>query len=519
MPLTWLSLLPPIIVIGSVYLTQHLNVSLALGIASAALIATQGNVISALMLCGEKCVSHFCDWDNIYMYLLLVVISSLITLLTVTGAAAGCAQIIGRRMRTKRGVELSTIMLSFLLSIDDYLSILTVGFVMKPIADRFAVARTKLAYIMHALAGPLVIIMPISTWVAVILVQLDSAGINVNAPHKIIADPLYVYLKTIPFVFYSILIVLSVCCFVVLRIGYGLIAQDERDAVIMSEDNDSIAQDHSLLELLMPLSMFIGGVLLGILYAGNYYLFGGDNSFFDAFRENDKTFLIFFLSSLMAFVLSVLFFVYKKKISCTQVPLFVYEGAVLMKSSIMMVALASILGTFLRLELQTGNYVAYLLLGTVSLWLIPVMLFIASLVITLTTGSAWGTFSLLIPITTQMLISLLQLTPPVELDQIPLLFPALGAVLSGAACGNHISPVADTTVMTATSTGIEPLKHARSQFDYALPVVVGTLASFIVVGLLYDCGFYKSFFVSLGAGIAVSWLMVMVLNYGKNRVK
>src|SRR5260221_5049377 len=142
MPLTWLSLLPPIIVIGSVYLTQHLNVSLALGIASAALIATQGNVISALMLCGEKCVSHFCDWDNIYMYLLLVVISSLITLLTVTGAAAGCAQIIGRRMRTKRGVELSTIMLSFLLSIDDYLSILTVGFVMKPIADRFAVART-----------------------------------------------------------------------------------------------------------------------------------------------------------------------------------------------------------------------------------------------------------------------------------------------------------------------------------------------------------------------------------------
>ncbi len=519
MQLTWLSLLPPIIVIGAVYVTQHLNLSLALGIASAALIATQGNVISALMLCGEKCVTHFTDLDNIYMYLLLIVISSLITLLTVTGAAAGCARIIGKKMRTKRGVELSTIMLSFLLSIDDYLSILTVGFVMKPIADRFAVARTKLAYIVHALAGPLVIIMPISTWAAVILVQLDNAGIHMNAPHKIIADPLYVYLKTIPFVFYSLLVVVSVFCFVIFRVGYGLIAQDERDAVVMSENDAAVARDHSLFELLMPLTVFIGGVLFGILYAGNYHLFGGNNSFFDAFRENDKTFLIFFISSLVSFILSVLFFVYKKKISCAQIPLFVYEGAVLMKSSIMMVALASILGTFLRLELQTGSYVAHLLLGTVSLWLIPVMSFIASLVITLATGSAWGTFSLLIPITTQMLISLLQLTPPVELDQIPLLFPALGAVLSGAACGNHISPVADTTVMTATSTGIEPLRHARSQFDYAVPVVIGTLAAFIVVGLLYDSGFYKSFCVSLGAGIVVNGLMIMVLNYGKNRVK
>lgn len=519
MQLTWLSLLPPLIVIGSVYFTQQLNISLVLGILCAALIATQWQIIPALMLCGQKCVEHFSDVDNIYMYLLLVVISSLITLLTVTGAAAGCAQIIGKKMRTKRSVELSTIALSFLLSIDDYLSILTVGFVMKPIADRLAVARTKLAYIVHALAGPLVIIMPISTWAAAILVQLDNAGIQANAPHKIVADPLFVYLKTIPFIFYSMLVVVSVCCIVILRVGYGMIAKDERNAVSVDENNDNIPQGHSLVELLIPLVLFIGGVLIGILYVGNYHLFGGDNSFFDAFRENDKTFLIFFISGLVAFGFSVLLFVYKKMISLMQVPLFVYEGAVVMKSSIMMIALASILGTFLRLELQTGSYMAHLLLGVVSLWLIPVMLFVASLVITLTTGSAWGTFSLLIPITTQMLISLLQLTPPVALDQIPLLFPALGAVLSGAACGNHISPVADTTIMTATSTGIEPLEHARSQFDYVFPVIVGTLVSFMVVGLFYNSGFYRSFFVSLGAGVAVSWLMVMALHYGKNRVK
>jgi Na+/H+ antiporter NhaC len=118
-----------------------------------------------------------------------------------------------------------------------------------------------------------------------------------------------------------------------------------------------------------------------------------------------------------------------------------------------------------------------------------------------------------------MLISLLQLKVPVQFDQIPLLCPSLGAVLSGAACGNHVSPIAETTIMTATSVGIEPLEHAKSQFYYAAPVVVGTLVSFIVVGLLYNYGLFKSFCVSFGAGIVVSLLMIMVLNYGKNRVK
>lgn len=522
MQLTWVSLLPPLIVIGAVCITHQLNISLALGIVCAALIATQGHVFSAAMLCGQKFVTHFSDLDNIYLYLLLIMISSLITLLTVTGSAAGCARIIGKKMRTKRSVEMSAIMLSSLLSIDDYLSILTVGFVMRPIADRLAVARTKLAYIVHALAGPLVIIMPISTWAAAVLAQLENAGINLNAPHKIAADSFYVYLKTIPFIFYSVLVVISVWFVVVTRIGYGPIARDERNAVVIDDNAQDVLIDqedmsHSLIELLMPIIILIGGVFVGILYTGNYYGFGGNNSFFDAFKENDKTFLILFISGLSAFIFSMFLSVYKKMISITQIPAVVYEGAVLMQSSIIMVVFASILGSFLRLELQTGSYVAYLLLGTAPLALIPVMLFVVSLVITLTTGSAWGTFSLLIPITTQMLISFLQLETPVALDQITILFPALGAVLSGAACGNHISPFAETTIMTATSTGIAPLEHARTQFGYAVPVVFGTTVSFVIAGLLCDNGLYQSFFASIGAGIGVMVLLMVVFNYCKKQ--
>ena len=518
MLLTWVSLLPPLIVIGAVCITHRLNVSLAFGIASAALIATQGQMMPAITLCGQKFVTHFSSWDNIFIYLLMIMISSLIVLLTVTGSAAGCARIIGKKIRTKRAVETSTVMLSFLLSIDDYLSILTVGFVMRPIADRLAVARTKLAYIVHALAGPLVIIMPISTWAAAVLAQLDNAGIHLSPPHKIIADPFYVYLKTIPFIFYSVLVVFSVWFVVTTRIGYGLIARDEREAISIDERmDDEQDMSHSLIELFMPIIILIGGVFIGILYAGNYQGFGGSSSFFDAFKGNDKTFLVLFASGLAAFVFSTLFSLYKKMISVTQVPIIVYEGAVLMQSSIIMVVFASILGSFLRIELQTGSYVAYLLLGTAPICLIPAMLFIVSLIMTLTTGSAWGTFSLLIPITTQMLISFLQLEPPVALNQIAILFPALGAILSGAACGNHISPFAETTIMTATSTGIEPLRHARTQFDYVGPVMIGTLVSFVVVGLLYDSGLCKSFFASVGAGVCTTVLLMLMLNCGKKQ--
>jgi len=511
----WISLLPPLIVIGAIFITRRLNISLLLGIFSAGFIAAQGNMVTVIKMCIDKAIIHLADIDNIYLYLLLIIISSFIVVLTVTGSAAGCAQIIGKRMKTKRSVEMSSILLAFLLSIDDYLSILTVGFVMRPIADRVAVARTKLAYIVHALAGPLVIIMPISTWAATILVQLDNAGVGTSLTSKIVADPFYVYIQTIPFVFYSLLLVVSVLYVVQNKIGFGLIYRDECNAVPIYDDNESIQESgnkHSLIELLMPIALLVGGVFFGLLYAGNYHLFGGNNSFVDAFRNNSQTFFVFFMAGLCALLSSVVLSLYKKLIRLKQLPAVVYEGFLLMKSSIVMVMLASILGSFLRLDLHTGSYVASLLLGTAPLCLIPVMIFVVSLVITLTTGSAWGTFSLLIPITVQMIIALLQLEAPVSLEQIPLLFTTLGALLSGAACGNHIAPFAETTIMAATSTGIEPLEHARTQFAYAIPVIISTFISFVVAGLLYERGLLISWLVSLMVGMGVCVILFYVGN-------
>lgn len=280
MYVSWLSMLPPIIVIILMLFTQRLNFSLIIAIITAALIATQGNISSTLFLIKEKIIEHFSHADMILLYLFLVIISSLIVLITSTGGASACARIIGKKIKTARGGEIASILLAFLMSLDDYLSILTVGFVMRPIADTVFLARTKLAYIVHALAGPLVIIIPISTWAAAILSQLEVAGINNGHNSKIFADAFYVYIKTIPFVFYSIFTVMAVWLVVVTRIKIGQIGKQEEflkeyNSATISYSKDIDTYQHSIIELLMPLFILIGGVFFGILYAGDYYVFGG----------------------------------------------------------------------------------------------------------------------------------------------------------------------------------------------------------------------------------------------------
>ena len=498
MYLTWLSLVPPLVVIGAMLITHRLNVSLLIGIGAAALVATQGQIVPAATLCVQKVIAHFSDMDMIFLYMLLIIISSLIVLLTVTGSAAGCARIISRKMKTARSGEVSTIMLAFLLSIDDYLSILTVGLVMSPMADRLSIVRTKLAYIIHALAGPLVIIVPISTWAAAILAQLDASGVNQSAASRIFADPFYVYLQTVPFIFYSFFTVLAVCFVVLSRIGFGAIGNAER-AVAIPRNNGVHHDDenkHSLIELLLPF-----GILVGFVFSALFVL-----------GQNDSIFVVLLIAALLAFASSVILLIHKNMTTVAQLPAVLYAGFGLINSSIVMVVLASILGSFLRLDLHTGSYLASILLGTAPVFLLPVLFFVVSLMVTLMTGSAWGAFLMLIPISTQMLISFLQFDTPVGLDQVPILFPVLGAVLSGAACGNHLSPFAETTVMTAACVDIDPLEHARTQFVYAVPVIIGTCIAFVVAGLTAQSGLAVCFSSSAGVGLVVMMMLFWMLN-------
>lgn len=518
---TWLSLLPPIIVIISVLITKRLNTSLGLGIITAALITTHGNLSKAGLFILQRTGEHLRDVDQLYIYTFLIAISSIITLITHTGSASAAARIISRRVQSKKAAETSSIFLSFLLSIDDYLSILTVGYITRPLADRLAIARVKIAFLAHALAGPVVILVPISSWAAAILAQLDQAGITLDAQQQttIVADPFFTYLHTIPFMFYSLLIIASVFFIVRMGISFGPLYQYEQQTQpkeIEHEHEHKNKKDfHSLTELLLPLVLLPTGVIFGILFSGDYRLFGGDASFVEAFKNNDQTFLVMSLVGIMTFIISYSYSLIRRQVFLHDLPTILGGGIRLMYNAILMIMLATILGVFLRENLMTGSYLASLLLNAIPISLLPVMIFITSLIITMSTGSAWGTFALMIPIVVQMLISLFQLTPPIVPEAISIFFPALGAIFSGAVCGDHISPFSETTIMTATSTDTKPLEHSYTQFPYALPAIIGSMIAFLLAGLLSTYAFWLNVTLSLGAGLIFCLGMLYSLNKNK----
>ena len=220
---SWLVLLPPFIVLACAFFTRRLNSSLALGVVAGAFIATNFALVQTVTLTGQRLYNTVTDTDNLYMYLFLFTISIIIVLLNRTGAALAFAHTLTEKLRNGRMAETSSLMLSSTLFIDDYLNGLTVGFVMRPITDSFKIPRAKLAFLVHTMTGPLIILAPISSWVGAITATLDKSGIARagSAGAKIIGDPFFVYLETIPFIFYSLFMITSVWFIVRARISYG----------------------------------------------------------------------------------------------------------------------------------------------------------------------------------------------------------------------------------------------------------------------------------------------------------
>ena len=206
----WLVLLPPFLVLSTVLITQNLNRAFIIGILSAVFISTNYSVNASLILLTNRIIDQLCAVDYLYMYAFLIFIGTLIILLSYTGGARAFADVITKHLQSAKSVETASLVISAFLFIDDYLSNLTVGYVIRPLTDRLHVPRAKLAYLIHTMSSPLVILIPVSSWVAMITGQLNLAGISTDSPHiRIIADPFFIYLATIPFIFYSLFTIIS----------------------------------------------------------------------------------------------------------------------------------------------------------------------------------------------------------------------------------------------------------------------------------------------------------------------
>lgn len=513
------SLLPPLTVLFIALTLRTMNLAFFSGIITAAYIASHGSIEQALTTSFNRLKSTATDYDNLFLYGFLIFIGSLIVLFNKTGSLTKLTAIATARLKNGRQAQFASIIFSLLLFVDDYLSILTTGYVVQPIAQRFGIPRVKIAYLIHSLAGSVVILAPISSWVATITAQLGQAGINPLAEKAtyMVADPFFIYLKTIPYMLYSFLTILSVFFIVRFSISYGPMREYEEKHVLASFNHSTAKTDYSSLwGILLPFIVLLATMFFGILYSGSFWLLGGNNNLIDALKCNTSPFFIMFLAALSALITEFIIGIYNKKCSLVDTPSIIFGGWQLMKEAILMVFLSSTLALMLKGDICTGQYLASLFIDSVSLWLLPALFFCVSLICALATGSAWGTFSLMLSIAVPMVIGVLNATIPADPGTVGLLFPVFGAIFSGAVCGDHISPMSETTIMASTSCGTPPIIHAYTQFPYALPAIISSILAFLVVGYCVTNSYPWCSLIALSAAIPTCLGIILLFNYYRN---
>lgn len=524
MELTALVLLPPLLVLTLAMITQRLQLSLVAGLIFSSLVAKQFSPIESFMLLCQRLYDQVSSTDNMHAYLFLLCVGIIITLINYTGAAQALAQIALKRIQNKKQVERSTFGLSLILALDDYLNSLTVGYVMQPLVDSFHIARTKLAYLVHTFAGPVVMLVPLSTWAAFITSQLEQSGISASPGKdiKIIADPFYVYIESIPFIYYAIFTIFTAFIIINRSLSFGPMAQFEHEALQRREnpvpyERIATTQNSGISDLLIPLATLFACVLFGILYMGDYWLFGGAQSFIGAFKTNKDALFVLGMASLITVFVGFILAYMRKQITGQDIPQLIWNGTLLMESAILLVILASTLGSILRLDLETGNYLASLLLHCMHITYLPLIFFVVAAMTSFMIGTAWGTLALLLPIGIPMAQSLMQISffgcaPELCNDPLACIIPAIGAILAGATFGDHTSPIAAAIVMSATSSGCRPIDHLNTQFPYTIAPLTGSVAAFLTTGLLIGSPKYVILTSSLIIGFVITGIMLYICN-------
>lgn len=510
---TWISVIPAFIVLAWAITTHNVIVSLVLGIASAAFIAFPTDPISAAMTAGSAIYQQITSYDNILVFAFLICIGIIITLMQRAGAIHAYVNTISSYITTSFRAEIATLFGAFLFFLDDYLNAFTLGSMMAPIFDKRGISRTKLAYLLNASISPLCILIPATTWTAMILSQLNVAGIG--SQEFIPNDPYATYLSIAALALYPILSILTAYYITTRRITYGKLADEASPSTTTSQpsyrsapDDSHTSMNTSLFEFIIPMLVFISSAVIFFLYLGDATLIGGSNSLVAALQAADSS-LALALAAGASTTLSCAYFYWDKSITSTMIPNIIYDGYMLMQGSLIVLLLAWSLNVMLIDHLQTASYLADVFTAHVTSSLLPLVIFMLSSAITASTGSAWGTIALMIPLTARLLLGIAPDGMPILLEQIPYAYPTLAAVLSGAVAGGHISPITDATVVASSSSGSHHMTHVISQIQYSIPPIVGTICGYIVSGIM-SASYTITWITCLGVAIAGTWITLHI---------
>lgn len=484
------SLVPPLIAISLALVTKEVYSSLFLGILSGALLYTGYNP--------EKSIRHIfiegifevlSNPGNVGILCFLVILGMMVQLMNKTGGSRAFGNWAQKHIKTRRGSMFATMILGCLIFIDDYFNCLTVGSVMLPATDKARISRAKLAYLIDTTAAPICIIAPISSWAAAVSGFVEGE------------NGMKLFVQTIPYNFYALLSICMMIFLILLNVDFGPMAEHEKNALEKGdlftteerpygEGEQGKEGEGKILDMLFPVIALAVFCVIGMIYSGGFF---SGTDFVTAFSQSDApTGLVF--GSFMALVFTLLFYFLRSSISFHDAMQCLPEGFKQMVPAILILTFAWTLKEMTD-SLGAKEFVEGIVAGRAGamLSLLPAFVFMIAVGLSFATGTSWGTFGILIPI----VVGVFQKT------DYTMMIIAMSSCMAGAVCGDHCSPISDTTIMSSAGAQCMHLNHVTTQFPYAMLVALVSVIAYILAGFL------KSPWIALGVSTFILFAILM----------
>ena len=501
---TFWALVPPIIAIGLALVTKEVYSSLFIGILSGAMLYSGFSFTGTLNhTFTDGVVSVLSDSYNVGILIFLVILGIMVQLMNRTGGSAAFGKWASSHIRTRVGAQLATIALGILIFIDDYFNCLTVGSVMRPVTDKHHVSRAKLAYLIDATAAPVCIIAPISSWAAAVSGFVkDQNGIDL-------------FVHAIPFNYYALLTIAMMFMLTILKVDYGPMARHEYNAICHNDlyttpdrpyanaADEEVNTKGIVADMLVPILTLVVFCVIGMLYTGGFF---SGTGLVEAFAGSDAS-VGLVLGSFCALVVTIAYYLIRRVLCYSEIMSCFPEGFKQMVPAILILVFAWSLKAMTD-SLGAKEYVAMLVnqsKGNFQL-ILPVIIFLIAVGLSFATGTSWGTFGILIPIVTSCF----------EGSDYNMMIISISACMAGAVCGDHCSPISDTTIMSSAGAQSDHLNHVSTQMPYAMTAAAVSAVSYLIATIVERTthSLVIAACVGLPCGLAILLVILLIVRKG-----
>lgn len=490
------ALLPPVVAIALALITKEVYSSLFIGIVVGAVLYGGGNVERTILHAfGDDnggFVSVLTDSYNVGILIFLVILGTIVAMMNKAGGSAAFGKWASEHIKTKVGAQLATILLGVLIFIDDYFNCLTVGSVMRPVTDKHNVSRAKLAYLIDATAAPVCIIAPVSSWAAAVSGFVKGE------------DGLTLFVRAIPYNFYAILTIVMMVTMVLLKVEFGPMAKHEKNAdngdlFSMGDRTQNIQEDEQgsskgkVIDLVIPILCLVVCCVIGMIYTGGFFK-GKD--FITAFSNSDAS-VGLAIGSFFGLVITIVLYVIRRVLPFKNCMDCLVDGFRAMVPAILILTMAWTLKSMTD-SLGAKEFVAMSMKSVAGdfISLLPAVIFLVACFLAFATGTSWGTFGILIPIVVAVF----------EGSNYELMIISISACMAGAVCGDHCSPISDTTIMASAGAECDHVNHVSTQLPYAIVAAVVSFFSFIIAG------FVRNAWIVLPIAILMMIVVIALIN-------